>query len=670
MYYTPHPRAPAAFCDRAVCRRVIGPQRTIRLLSPRETMTLLTGLFRSQGRTLVVVSSQDATATEQAEAYLRCLPLVCTAFLSRFQLCKAEPRELMEVEVKGAAHCSFASCRQLDFLPFKCDACQGIFCQEHFAYASHNCQRANSSSVQVVLAKWDTQHRDFVVTFDDTCDWPQWSLQGFPEPLGMVYIGGAGDKSKVSCEPHSPGVLKKEAVTCKSVITQTGIVLRVVTEAATLPPICVAYDNHASHGLLNSCFLGLQHVDEYKDLPWFSQCQVLQREKQLPCYRFQTMSTSQVLICPMCDCTVRMRPDEDPNITWERHFNQGCKQRLPSKTGPRRCPVAGCKEKLGPSNKFDCPRCNQTVCLKHRFEDAHDCRKKKKKSLGQRIGACSSTADKSDSAGHRAMRSLMRGAASAVTPEELSKVRGEFGSVMVFSSDPQYINLDYMVLQRCLDKLRRVPLRALRMCLGEVGDYAEFARLFVEEQDGAQITAEMAFARHLCAWRPVSASSAGTKWKANSTSPYKALRELNHDAAEKSANGKKKVKVSKPVEVHVPPLVLPQRSPSATAMDFLHVARGCGPPQVKPDGKPMDQSFTRDVALSRLPHMLSREVRAPVQYGVKVVGWLRSLRRELEEEPPLHRAPLDACVQLRDFRPVEHFTVQDEDEGSEASQQG
>ncbi|CAE7787007.1 SAP16 [Symbiodinium sp. CCMP2592] len=182
----------------------------------------------------------------------------------------------MEVEVKGAAHCSFASCRQLDFLPFKCDACQGIFCQEHFAYASHNCQRAHSSSVQV-------------------------------------------------------------------------------------------------------------------------------------------------LICPMCDCTVRMRADEDPNITWERHFNQGCKQRLPSKTGPRRCPVAGCKEKLGPSNKFDCPRCNQTVCLKHRFEDAHDCRppappgrgrpaaaasaaasapapasaamnppsagKKKKKSLGQRIGA-------------------------------------------------------------------------------------------------------------------------------------------------------------------------------------------------------------------------------------------------------------------------------------------
>ena len=48
---------------------------------------------------------------------------------------------------------------------------------------------------------------------------------------------------------------------------------------------------------------------------------------------------------------------------------------------------------------------------------------------------------------------------------------------------------------RVADHLRRVPLRALRMCLGEVGDYAEFERLFVEEQDGAQLTAEMAFAR-------------------------------------------------------------------------------------------------------------------------------------------------------------------------------
>lgn len=36
---------------------------------------------------------------------------------------------------------------------------------------------------------------------------------------------------------------------------------------------------------------------------------------------------------------------EDPNVTWDRHFRQGCAKSLPSKTGPKRCPVAGCKEK-------------------------------------------------------------------------------------------------------------------------------------------------------------------------------------------------------------------------------------------------------------------------------------------------------------------------------------
>lgn len=62
------------------------------------------------------------------------------------------------------------------------------------------------------------------------------------------------------------------------------------------------------------------------------------------------------------------------------------------------------------------------------------------------------------------LRCLPLGAASAVSPEELSKVRGEFGSVMVFSSDPQYINLDYMVLQRCLDKLRPGGHVLARLC--------------------------------------------------------------------------------------------------------------------------------------------------------------------------------------------------------------
>ena len=32
-------------------------------------------------------------------------------------------------------------------------------------------------------------------------------------------------------------------------------------------------------------------------------------------------------------------------------------------------------QRLGPSNKFDCQKCGQTVCLRHRYEEEHDCRR-------------------------------------------------------------------------------------------------------------------------------------------------------------------------------------------------------------------------------------------------------------------------------------------------------
>ncbi|RWS10541.1 AN1-type zinc finger protein 2A-like protein [Dinothrombium tinctorium] len=38
--------------------------------------------------------------------------------------------------------CSVSSCKQLDFLPFKCDACRNVFCKQHFLYAAHSCKEA------------------------------------------------------------------------------------------------------------------------------------------------------------------------------------------------------------------------------------------------------------------------------------------------------------------------------------------------------------------------------------------------------------------------------------------------------------------------------------------------------------------------------------------------
>lgn len=46
-------------------------------------------------------------------------------------------------------HCSEQTCKQLDFLPFKCDVCKQDFCKDHFTCAAHKCPFAFKKDVQV-----------------------------------------------------------------------------------------------------------------------------------------------------------------------------------------------------------------------------------------------------------------------------------------------------------------------------------------------------------------------------------------------------------------------------------------------------------------------------------------------------------------------------------------
>ncbi|KAL8175365.1 UNVERIFIED_CONTAM: zinc finger, AN1-type domain [Gekko kuhli] len=46
-------------------------------------------------------------------------------------------------------HCSERTCKQLDFLPLKCDACGEIFCKDHIAYSWHRCSSAYKKDIQV-----------------------------------------------------------------------------------------------------------------------------------------------------------------------------------------------------------------------------------------------------------------------------------------------------------------------------------------------------------------------------------------------------------------------------------------------------------------------------------------------------------------------------------------
>ncbi|XP_066545532.1 AN1-type zinc finger protein 2A isoform X2 [Amia ocellicauda] len=66
------------------------------------------------------------------------------------------PAQLTSARLCGAmefpdlgAHCSERTCKRLDFLPMKCDACQDIFCKDHITYVNHRCTSAYKKDVQV-----------------------------------------------------------------------------------------------------------------------------------------------------------------------------------------------------------------------------------------------------------------------------------------------------------------------------------------------------------------------------------------------------------------------------------------------------------------------------------------------------------------------------------------
>uniref|UniRef100_A0A8C5QXU1 AN1-type domain-containing protein n=1 Tax=Leptobrachium leishanense TaxID=445787 RepID=A0A8C5QXU1_9ANUR len=46
-------------------------------------------------------------------------------------------------------HCSESTCKRLDFLPLKCDACGDVFCNDHVTYNQHKCSSAYKKNVQV-----------------------------------------------------------------------------------------------------------------------------------------------------------------------------------------------------------------------------------------------------------------------------------------------------------------------------------------------------------------------------------------------------------------------------------------------------------------------------------------------------------------------------------------
>ncbi|XP_063487188.1 AN1-type zinc finger protein 2A isoform X1 [Symphalangus syndactylus] len=89
-------------------------------------------------------------------------------------------------------HCSEKTCKQLDFLPVKCDACKQDFCKDHFAYAAHKCPFAFQKDVHVPVCP--------------LCNTP------IPVKKGQIPDVVVGDHIDRDCHSH-PGKKKEKIFT-------------------------------------------------------------------------------------------------------------------------------------------------------------------------------------------------------------------------------------------------------------------------------------------------------------------------------------------------------------------------------------------------------------------------------------------------------------------------
>ncbi|XP_059204259.1 AN1-type zinc finger protein 2A isoform X2 [Centropristis striata] len=86
------------------------------------------------------IAASDCKATDRKEDGI---------WLLRFHSCQLSRLfNVMEFPDLGE-HCSEKTCKRLDFLPMRCDACQEIFCKDHITYANHKCMSSYKKDIQV-----------------------------------------------------------------------------------------------------------------------------------------------------------------------------------------------------------------------------------------------------------------------------------------------------------------------------------------------------------------------------------------------------------------------------------------------------------------------------------------------------------------------------------------
>ena len=109
--------------------------------------------------------------------------------------------------------------------------------------------------------------------------------------------------------------------------------------------------------------------------------QFCEKHKRIEDHECTSINKDSVLVvqCPICLSGVKYTSSQEVNEVISNHIvSQGCVQSGPkaheeAKASIQRCHAHKCPTKLTALNKIQCKRCRQWHCLKHRFEEDHQC---------------------------------------------------------------------------------------------------------------------------------------------------------------------------------------------------------------------------------------------------------------------------------------------------------
>ncbi|CAK9066361.1 unnamed protein product [Durusdinium trenchii] len=90
----------------------------------------------------------------------------------------------MAVLSNTGAHCGVKECSRLDFLPFTCSQCRGVFCLDHFRYEAHQCPLAAGLDNRVLVCPLCDKGVRLEVGEDPNLTWERHTLNGCTNPAG------------------------------------------------------------------------------------------------------------------------------------------------------------------------------------------------------------------------------------------------------------------------------------------------------------------------------------------------------------------------------------------------------------------------------------------------------------------------------------------------------